>query len=401
MLFTQHSIAETAHAAARDVPVVVLGEDASGPEYAAMADSKPLTDLVPNCETHLLLFTSGTTGQPKAVRLTHMNIMWFAWQQIPYFGLDQSSVLLLVAPTFNIAGISEFVMPTLLVGGTVVIQPSRGWRPEVLVGIVDDWCVTHTSIFPSQIKPILDADQTETIGFESLRFVATGGENCPPEFLKRFRERWPHIRLLQGYGQTETGLVTVNVDDDLDRHAASVGRVVVGTRCRIIGPDGREVPHGATGELFVGGPSVSPGYWKAPDLTDASFVDGWFATGDLGHFDEHGLIYLSGRRKDVIISKGQNIYPAEIEHVLARHEQIASVAVVGIPDDEWGEVVTATVVRTPGSELSEADVVAFVRDALASYKKPRHVVFTDELPRNAVGKLDKAMLAELVRNMWA
>lgn len=396
ILFTQESLAEGALAAATDVLAVVLGDDGSGPEYAAMAEGPASAIASPPSETHLLLFTSGTTGRPKGVRLTHMNLIWFAWQQLHYFGLNRSSVALVTAPTFNMAGINMFGIPTLLAGGTVVIQPSGGWHPEVLSGLVKRGRVTHTIIFPSQFKALLAADDAEALGFDSLRFAGTGGENCPPDLMKRFRERWPHVRLSVGYGQTETGMVSVCVDDDIDRYASSIGRVVVGTSCRIIGPDGHEARRGETGELFVRGPGVSPGYWNAPALTEASFIDGWFATGDLGHYNEDGLLYLTGRSKDVIISKAQNIYPAEIERVLMSHDHIADVAIIGVPDDEWGETVAAAVVRIPGSTLSEDDVVVCVREALASYKKPRHVVFVDALPRNGAGKVDRALLTERV-----
>jgi fatty-acyl-CoA synthase len=303
--------------------------------------------------------------------------------------------LLLMPPTFNTSGISSLVMPTLLVGGTVVVFPSRGWRPEKMSDYIDRHRVTHTYLYPSMLEPFLEADGRERIGLDSVEFIITAGENVPPATLSRFRARWSHIRMLIGYGSTENGCPTSIDGDEIGRHPGSTGRVTMGVSVRIQDADARPVPQGAVGEIWVAGPSVVSGYWNAPELTASVMRDGWMNTGDLGCLDPDGYLYLRGRSRDLIISKGQNIYPAEIENVLAENHDLLESTVVGVPDLEFGEAVLAVVVAKPNRTVTADDVIGFVRERLASYKKPRHVMFVDELPRNAAGKVLKRELGEL------
>jgi fatty-acyl-CoA synthase len=313
-----------------------------------------------------------------------------------YPAMGRDTVLLVTSPTFNTAGINELVIPTLLVGGTVTIHPSRGWTPEAMADLIGRWGVTHCIIYPSMMEPLLEADRAGMLPLGSLRFVLTGGENCPPATMVRFQDRWPHLTLGLGYGSTESGVVTLITDGEIRRHPGSVGRVALGMAMRIHDTDGQAVAPGEVGEIWAGGGSIVPGYWDAPDLTDATVRDGWINMGDLGRQDADGYLYLEGRSKDLIISKGQNIYPAEVENVLREHDALFDSAVVGLPDPEWGEVVCAALVVKPDRDVTEQDIVAFVQQRLASYKKPRHVVFLDELPRNPGNKVIKPQLAELV-----
>ena len=392
VVFTQEEVAARATEAAepRGVEVIVLGDHESGEAYEALAAHAPVGPRLERADPHMLLYTSGTTGRPKGVMMGHSNIMWFAHQQAAlYPAFDADMVMLLIAPTFNTASVNEQSIPTFLVGGTAVVHPSKGWTPQAMARAIDDVSATHTLVFPSMMEPFLDADAEQSLGLESLRFVLTGGENCPPATVSRFRRRWSHVSVAQGYGSTETGLATLISDAEQDRHPGSVGRVAMGQSIRIQDADGEPVGGGGVGEIWTAGGSIAQGYWNAAELTAATLKDGWINTGDLGRMDDEGYIFIEGRSRDLIISKGQNIYPAEIENVLSEYDALLEFTVIGVPDEEYGEVVCAVVVPKPGRGLQPADVVDFVTERLASYKKPRHVVLVDRLPRNPGNKVLK------------
>jgi len=398
LLFTQPSVAEAIDGPASElgIELVTLSEEESGEEYERMAGGPEVAPPFDRAEPQLILYTSGTTGRPKGVMMGHDNITTFALQQaVLYPEMDSTMVMLIISPTFNTAGINEQSIPTFLVGGTVVMFPSRGWSAERMSEHIDRYGITHTLMYPSMLEPFLDADSRRPIGLASAKFMLSGGENVPPATLARFRRRWPHIKMMVGFGGTENGAVSMIYEDEIDRHPGSVGRVMMGRTMRIQDQEGNPLPRGEVGEIWVAGPSVVDGYWNAPELTASMKKDGWLNTGDIGFIDADGYLYLRGRSRDLIISKGQNIYPAEIENVLSENDDLLELTVVGVPDDEFGEVVCAVVVAKPGRELSADDVIEFVRERLASYKKPRHVVFLDKLPRNPGNKVLKKETAEL------
>jgi fatty-acyl-CoA synthase len=259
-------------------------------------------------------------------------------QQVTQFRyLNDSSVMLLNAPMFNTAAMHESSIPTFLMGGTVAIMPSRGWSAERLAHFIGKWRVTHSLIFPSMFRPLIEADQRSRLPLDSLRWWYTGGENCPPLLMAEVRRHWPKIHLAVAYGSTESGMVTLIEDEDLERHPGSVGRITPGQSLRLLDSNGRDVPVGEVGEVWTAGPAVMRNYWNAPQLDAETVRDGWLKIGDLARMDEDGWIYIVGRTKDLIISKGQNIYTAEIENVVRQHPAVAEVAVVGGPDAEYGE----------------------------------------------------------------
>lgn len=259
---------------------------------------------------------------------------------------------------------------------------------------IDRWGATHAIIFPTMIPPMLEADAQSTMGLESMRHVGIGGEQTPDLIMRRFHERWPHIGRAIGYGLSEGGLITHILDDDIAAHPGSVGRAVPYQTMKVIGPDGRDLPRGELGEICTAGDAVMSGYWNAPDLTTEAIVDGWLRTGDIGRIDEDGYLYIEGRKRDMIISKGQNVYPAEIEAVLLSHPSVRQAAVVGVPDDEFGEAVCAVLVLHPDAELEVADCASYVSERIASYKKPRYVLYRDQLPISVNNKVLKRELAE-------
>ena len=348
-IFSQPDVADAIRGPASELEMelVMLEDGASGEEYDRLASGPPIEPPFARAEPHMILYTSGTTGRPKGVMVGHANIFWFAFQQsVRYLGMDSDMVVLVTPPTFNTSGISSLVMPAFLVGGTAVVFPSRGWSAERMSDHIDRHGVTHALVFPSMLEPFLEADGRRRIGLTSVEFIITAGENVPPATLARFRARWSHIRTLIGYGATENGCPTSIADEEIDRHPSSVGRVTMGITIRIQDPEGNPMPQGEVGEIWVAGPSVVEGYWSAPELTDSVCRDGWMNTGDVGLLDADGYLYLRGRSRDLIISKGQNIYPAEIENVLSENEDLLEFTVVAAPDAEFGEAVCAVVVAS-------------------------------------------------------
>jgi len=402
-LLTEPALADIAAQATEgldDVQVVTLDADAPGAAYEALAATPPIEGPLVTTDPHLILYTSGTTGRPKGVMLSQTAIMWFALQQSAlYPEMSRDAVTLVTGPTYNASALHDLSIPTFLLGGTVSILPSRGWSPEKMAGLIDRHAVTHTLVFPGMIEPFLAADADEPIAFASLRFVLLGGDNCPTATVARFRARWDHLSVAVCYGLTESGVITWIRDAELDGHPGSVGRAFGGQTFQVVDDEGRALPDGEVGEIVTAAPVVASGYWNAPALTAATIRDGWFWTGDLGRSDEDGYLYIGGRSKDVVISGGQNVYPAEIENVLSEHAGLLEATIIGIPDARWGESVCAVVVTKPGVSLEAQDVVEFVQARLASYKKPRHVVFIDQLPRNAIGKVLKAQLREQYRDL--
>ncbi|MCK0198129.1 AMP-binding protein [Ancylobacter sp. 6x-1] len=398
IVFTEPELGRTlddALALADAVPrIVTLEATAEGEAYDALCThGARLAEPVAN-DIQMILYTSGTTGRPKGVAMRSLAVMWCAWQQIAQFrNLDSSSVMLLNAPMYNTAAMNESSIPTLLVGGTVAILPSRSWSPERLAGFIKAWGVTHALMFPSMFRPLIQADEANRLPLDTLKLWYTGGENCPPALMSEVRRRWPHVELLISYGSTETGVPVLIRGEDIEKHPGSVGRCLPGQAVRVLGTDGREVPPGEVGEIWMAGPSVISHYWNAPQLDAETISQGWFKIGDLGRMDDDGWFYIVGRSKDLIISKGQNIYPAEIENVMRQHPSVLEIAVVGVPDPEFGETVCAAVILREELPATQEEIMHFVLSRLASYKKPRHMVFLKSFPVRNGTKIDKKELA--------
>ncbi len=400
VVFTETELAPLladALAAAATPPVVVtLEATASGAAYEELATSPEGLSTPYYTDAQMILYTSGTTGKPKGVVMRSTAIMWCAFQQITQFrGLDDKAVMLLNAPMFNTAAMNESSIPTFLVGGTVAIMPSKGWSPERLAAHIAQWKVTHVLIFPSMFRQMIEADERSRLPLDTVKWWYTGGENCAPALMAEVRRRWPGVHLAISYGSTESGMATLVEGEDIERRPGTVGRVTAGQAIRLLDAEGRDVPVGEVGEVWTAGPAVARGYWNAPELDAQTVRDGWLKIGDLARMDEDGWFYIVGRAKDLIISKGQNIYPAEIENVIRQHAAVRDVAVVGVPDPEFGEAVCAAVIlRSPGAATAE-EIVAHTVKSLASYKKPRHVVFLDAFPIRNTTKVDKAELARI------
>jgi fatty-acyl-CoA synthase len=362
-------------------------------------DTEPETEV--GFEDDLfIMYTSGTTGRPKGSVWTHGNALWFSVSQIVTFGYRADDVSLLSGPLYHVGALQDISMPTFHMGGTCVLLQSRGFDAHSVLQLISKEKVTKTLLFPVMLYEILslpDLDQYDLSCFEQ---VLTGGEPVPVPTIRSFQQKLPGTDLIQGYGLTEgTGIATACLAEYAIEKAGSAGKPLLNVDVRIADDEGNSLVHGETGEILVKSPVVSKGYWRRPEANAETFVDGWCHTGDLGRLDDDGFLYIEGRKKDMIISGAENIYPAEIENVLYQHPKIHEATVIGVPDQRWGEAVMAIIVKRPGEDLTEEEVVDFCKERMAGYKKPRYVDFVDSLPRTPSQKVQKFILREKYKDL--
>ena len=363
------------------------------PKWPSMQDFIA-TDLAPATapsvdisDVAAIFYTSGTTGRPKGAMLTHANLWANNLNWILSYGIAAGDVLLTTAPMFHVSGLFVLLSAVLMVGGQVILH--RSFDAGAVTAAIEGQRVTMTFAVPTMILAITQCVGFETADFSSLRFVIVGGAPTPESLLRRCAAR--AIPISHTYGMTEVTSASTFLET---RHAIdkvnSVGRAMVLSEFSLIDGDGRPlIEPFAKGELMIRGENVIAGYWNRPDANAASFVaGGWFRTGDVGYVDADGFLYVCDRVGDMIISGGENIYPAEVESVLLEHTAVANAAVVGAPDDYWGERVVAVVVLKRGMTLTCEELVSFCRPLLAGYKIPRDLHILDELPLNGAGKID-------------
>ncbi|MCC6000595.1 MAG: long-chain fatty acid--CoA ligase [Pararhodobacter sp.] len=335
----------------------------------------------------VMIHTSGTTGRPKGALLSERNLLTTALNQIADFPLSRDDITLTCAPIFHAGGSLICTLPLLLVGGSVILQ--KHFDPVAASAHLQQDGVTCMFAAPAMWQAIIAECSGKAAVFPALRLCLSGGAAETERSMRQFREMFG-VTLMQGYGLSEcSSTSTVLRAEDAETHLGSVGKPMMMNRVRVVRADGTDVEPGEVGEIVQGDDTVMLGYYGNPAATAETIRDGWLHTGDLATIDAEGFIYVKGRKKEMIISGGENIYPAEIEQVLNAHPGIAESAVVGQPDPRWGETPVAFVVRAPGSTLSEAEVIAYCKGHIASYKKPSRVVFLDTLPRNASGKIRK------------
>ncbi|MFT3774129.1 MAG: long-chain fatty acid--CoA ligase [Minicystis sp.] len=383
--------------AARGIRHFVAVGEAAMDGHVAFSDRESFTDASPPAvpltedDPWVLCSTGGSTGLPKAAVLTHGNILWNAINTIVSWGLRPDDTSILDAPLFHTGGLNVFTAPLVHIGGTSIV--CSGFDPGLFYDLLESARPTVYFGVPTMFLALSDHPRFAAADFSGLRIVISGGAPCPAPIFERYWARG--IDFKTGYGLTEAGPNTFWLPPaDVRRKPGSVGAPLFHIDVRIVDPEGRDVAADEVGELWVRGPHVCKGYWNRPEETAAAIVDGWLRTGDLARRDAEGHHYIVGRKKDVIISGGENIYPAEVESVLAAHPALAEVALVGEPDTKWGEVGLAIVVPRPGLAPTEDEILAFCRDRLARYKVPRRVVFTTELARTGAGKVDKRLLRE-------
>src|SRR5271154_5174864 len=344
-----------------------------------------------------LIYTSGTTGQPKGVMVTHGNILADIHNFNYWMRYTEGGTYLHAAPIFHIADFpSMFAAPAF--GASQITIPK--FSPQAFCETVARERVTHTVLVPTMINLLTQFPAAESYDLSSLEVLGYGGSPMAPELVHRVRKFLPNVKLLQSYGLSETGFLTGLEDrEHVDSKLLSCGRPCPGIDLRVEDETGKEVEVGQHGELVTRGGNVMRNYWNHPEDTALAFRKGMFRTGDVGYQDSDGYFYILDRLKDMIVTGGENVYSGEVEAVIYKHPAVREVAVLGIPDPQWGELVMACVVLKPGMNLSTNDLISHCRQFLSNYKIPRRVEFSDtELPKSGSGKILKRLLRD---HFWA
>jgi len=376
----------------------LLEIDTSNGECAyeqALASQKSGCSAVEMChdDTAMIMYTSGTTGFPKGAKITHqMNFYNCVNLGIPA-RISPETVQLVVLPLFHTGGLNCYANPVLHAGGRLVLL--REFAPATALAVLGDpeLGVTHFFAIPAAYQFMMLHSDFETTDFSRLMIAGVGGAPCAEAILKTWLARG--VSVFQGWGMTETSPGGTALDtNDAIRKLGSAGKPLMHTELKIVAADGLEVPQGDVGELLIKGPNITPGYWNNQEATEDAFVDGWLKTGDAAREDDEGFFYIVDRSKDMYISGGENVYPAEVENVLYDLPQVAEAAVIGIPDKRWGETGMAILVLKNDASLEDKEVIAHCREYLAKFKVPHAVAYVDVLPRNATGKVLKRKLRE-------
>ncbi|WP_327397345.1 acyl-CoA synthetase [Streptomyces phaeochromogenes] len=361
-----------------------------GAEYDQLlgaASDEAIDEPVIADDTCIIMYTSGTTGRPKGAMLTHGNLTWNAVNVLVDQDLIADERALVSAPLFHTAGLNMLTLPVLLKGGTCVLV--EAFDPAATFDLIERHRITFMFGVPTMFEHVARHPRWADADLSSLRMLSCGGSPVPTPLIAAYQERG--LTFLQGYGMTEAspGVLFLDAEHAVTK-AGSAGVPHFFSDVRVVRLDLTPAETGETGEVVVRGPHVMPGYWGLPDETAAVFHDGWFRSGDAARIDEDGYVTIVDRIKDMIISGGENIYPAEIEDQLLAHPDIVECAVIGVPDEKWGEVPRAVVVPREDVALDPDEVLASLAGRLAKYKIPKSVVLADELPRTASGKLLKS-----------
>ncbi|WP_052863239.1 o-succinylbenzoate--CoA ligase [Streptomyces niger] len=361
-------------------------------ELIAGAAGGPLDEPVSGDDVCIIMYTSGTTGRPKGAMLTHANLTWNALNVLVDTDLTTDEVALVSAPLFHTAGLNMLTLPVLLKGGTCVLVES--FDPDATFDLIAEHRITFMFGVPTMFERIARSPRWSTADLSSLRLLTCGGSPVPEPLIAAYQQRG--LTFQQGYGMTEAAPGALFLDGEhAVSKAGSAGVPHFFTDVRVVRPDLSPAGVGEPGEVLVRGPNVMAGYWGLPEESAAAFADGWFRTGDAARTDADGYVTVVDRLKDMIISGGENIYPAEVEGALLAHPDIAECAVIGVPDERWGEVPRAVVVPRDDRTVDSAEVLASLAGRLAKYKIPKSVVVADELPRTASGKLLKPRVRAL------
>ena len=377
-------------------PLMASVSPGAGDEWTTLAELRsgaPVPARAPtdSDEVHRLMYTSGTTGRPKGVMITHANLAWKNLAHLVEFGFTADDLGLACGPLYHVGALDLTTTSLIAAGATTIIH--RAFNAAAVVDELESSRVTTVWLAPAMVNAIMALPDVEQRDLASVRVIINGGEKMPIPLIERIQRTFPSAWFADAYGLTET----VSGDTFLDRESmvaklGSVGRTCLHLELEVWDQEGRPVPAGERGEIVLRGPKVFKGYWRDPDATAQAFAGGWFHTGDIGVRDDDGYLFIVDRLKDMIVSGGENIAGSEIERVLYEHDAVLEAAVVGRPDERWGEVPVAFVVLRPGGTATAEELVGHCRRELARFKVPKGVTFLDALPRNPSGKVLKREL---------
>ncbi|GGC89267.1 acyl-CoA synthetase [Thalassobacillus devorans] len=373
--------------------IIVEGKEEIDPSYENFIrdqnEGEPKQEKVCLEDLFIINYTSGTTGTPKGVMLTQKNIFWTSINQIVDWEINRDDITLIVSPLFHVGGLLMFSLPAIHTGSSMVIL--RRFSVEKVLQSFAEEGITTMFGAPTMYHDIAQhAHIIKNSNYEKLRLLCSGGASLPMSLMKQVSELFPKTNFTEGYGVTEAASCSsVLRQKDILSKRGSVGKPFIHNLMKVINSEGREVEEGEIGEIVLSGPTVMKGYWNKPNETKSAFIGEWFKTGDLARVDNEGFIYIVDRKKDMIISGGENISPKEVENVLYRHSRISEVSIIGVPDKKWGESVMAVIVLKPNEKMTKEEVIVYSKSNLASYKKPKYVEFVSELPKNPAGKVLK------------
>ncbi len=365
------------------------------PSLSDVVAPLPTEEPVPASEVTLddplfIMYTSGTTGDPKGAILSHGNILFGAIHSLVGYGVDKTYKSLVVAPLFHIGALAASATPVIYAGGALILKSFYN-ASEVIKLIVSE-NINYMFAVPVMFQLMAKSEEWDNADFSHVHFFISGGASIPVDVIGKYQKE-KGVGFVQGYGLTETGRLTSLDLEDASRKAGSVGKEVFHIDLRIVHKNGDDVAPGEPGEIVVRGPNVFIGYWNKPKETAEAMAGGWFHTGDMGRRDEEGFVYVIGRKQELIISSGENIYPAEVERAIQTLPQVREAAAVGMPDPaRRGEVVAAFVMLHEGQCLTETELIDAMQGQIAHFKIPKKVFFVDDFPRNSTGKILKKEL---------
>jgi fatty-acyl-CoA synthase len=383
---------ECAAIAAGEAPVVFFGEAAQASAVSLAPDIAP-APISPRKPSDLmrLMYTSGTTDRPKGVMLTYENMYWKSADQTLALGLNAETRLLVIGPLYHVGALDLPGIAVLWHGGLLSVH--RNFEPEQALAAIEAEKLNAAWFAPVMTSSILTCPTRHRYDVSSLRWTIGGGEKTPEGRIRAFAEYFKNARYIDGYGLTEScgGDTLMESGREIEK-IGSTGRALAHVEVEIRDEQGRRLPPGENGEICLRGPKVTRGYWKDPEKTAAAFFGDWFRTGDVGYLDDEGFLYLTDRKKDMIISGGENIASSEVERVIYELPEVHEVAVVGMPDERWGETPVAVVVLAAGATLTLPDLTSHCRARLGGFKVPKRLIIRDSLPRNPSGKVLKRVL---------
>jgi fatty-acyl-CoA synthase len=336
-----------------------------------------------------IIYTGGTTGKAKGVVLTHANVGWNALNTIVSWNLTQEDITLTYLPMFHTGGLNALTLPILLMGGTVVI--AKEFHTENSIHLIETEKCTLMLMVPTMYHLIIHSESFKKASFKHVKTFLSGGAPCPHTIYEAFAKKG--IAFKEGYGLTEAGPNNFYIDPEhVKWKKGSIGKPMMFNQVKVVKTDGSQAKANEVGELLLYGNHVFDHYWNNPVVTKETVIDGWLSTGDLAKYDEDGYFYIVGRKKEMIITGGENVYPLEVEHCIQNHTAVSEVAVVGLPHTKWGEVVCAFVSLLPNQSITEKEIREYCRQTLGGYKVPKYIWLIHELPKTHVGKIDKKLL---------